>query len=289
MKLSELFKQKTVFSLEVFPPKRTAAVASVYAALRELGKLHPDFISVTYGAGGSENSRATFEIAVAVKRLYLTESVAHLPCIGLKTAEVESLLDTLKTLGIENVLALRGDPPKDGAFVKGDFEHASDLIRFIKKRGDFDIAAACHPEGHFEAPSPEKDVENLKIKVDAGTDHLISQLFFDNNYFYRFLERCRHAGITVPIEAGIMPVVNGRQIRRMTSLCGASLPPKFLAAMERFENNPEAMRDAGIAYAVDQIADLTAHGVDGIHLYTMNTPYVATKIYESVHYLMNAA
>lgn len=288
MKISELFRQKTVFSLEVFPPKRTAAVASVYAALRELGKLHPDFISVTYGAGGSENSRATFEIAVAIKRLYLTESVAHLPCIGLKTAEVESLLDTLKALGIENVLALRGDPPKDGSFVRGDFEHASDLIRFIKRRGDFNIAAACHPEGHFEAPSPEKDVENLKIKVDAGTDHLISQLFFDNNYFYRFLERCRHAGITVPIEAGIMPVVNSRQIRRMTSLCGAALPPKFLAAMERFENNPEAMRDAGIAYAVDQIADLAAHGVDGIHLYTMNTPYVATKIYESVHYLMNA-
>lgn len=288
MKISELFSRKTVFSLEVFPPKRTAAVASVYATLRELGKLHPDFVSVTYGAGGSENSRATFEIAVAIKRFYLTESVAHLPCIGLKTSEVEALLDALKALGIENVLALRGDPPKDGNFVKGDFEHASDLIRFIKKRGDFNIAAACHPEGHFEAESPEADVRNLKTKVDAGTDHLISQLFFDNDYFYRFLERCRREGIAVPIEAGIMPVINGHQIRRMTSLCGATLPPKFLAAMERFENNPEAMRDAGIAYAVDQIADLIAHGADGIHLYTMNTPDVASKIYDSVRSLLNA-
>ncbi len=289
MKIAEIFsRKKTVFSLEVFPPKRTAAVDSVYSALRELGKLHPNFISVTYGAGGCENSRATFEIAVAIKRLYVTEGVAHLPCIGLRREEVEALLDELSALGIENVLALRGDRPKDRPVAKGDFEHASDLIRFIRDSGrNFNVSAACHPEGHSEAPSLEADIENLKLKVDAGTDNLISQLFFDNEYFFRFLERSRRAGISVPIEAGIMPVINSAQIRRMTSLCGATLPRKFLSAMERFERNPEAMRDAGIAYAVDQIADLVAHGVDGIHLYTMNTPYVATKVYEAVHSLVN--
>ncbi len=290
MKIAEIFSRKrTVFSLEVFPPKRTAAIDSVYSALRELGKLHPDFISVTYGAGGCENSRSTFEIAVAIKRLYVTEGVAHLPCIGLRREEVEALLDELSALGIENVLALRGDRPKDRPVAEGDFEHASDLIRFIRESGrNFNISAACHPEGHSEAPSLDADIENLKLKTDAGTNTLISQLFFDNEYFFRFLERSRRAGISVPIEAGIMPVINSAQIRRMTSLCGATLPPKFLSAMARFERNPEAMRDAGIAYAVDQIADLVAHGVDGIHLYTMNTPYVATKVYEAVHSLVNS-
>ena len=289
MKIAEKFsRKKTVFSLEVFPPKRTAPVDSVYSALRELGKLHPDFISVTYGAGGCENSRATFEIAVAIKRLYVTEGVAHLPCIGLRREEVEALLDELSALGIENVLALRGDRPKDRPIAKGDFEHASDLIRFIRDSGrNFNVSAACHPEGHSEAPSIEAEIENLKLKIDAGTDNLNSQLFFDNDYFFRFLERSRRAGISVPIEAGIMPVINSAQIRRMTSLCGATLPRKFLSAMARFEHNPEAMRDAGIAYATDQIADLVAHGVDGIHLYTMNTPYVATKVYEAVHSLLN--
>lgn len=290
MKIAEIFSRKrTVFSLEVFPPKRTAAIDSVYSALRELGKLHPDFISVTYGAGGCENSRSTFEIAVAIKRLYVTEGVAHLPCIGLRREEVEALLDELSALGIENVLALRGDRPKDRPVAEGDFEHASDLIRFIRESGrNFNISAACHPEGHSEAPSLDADIERLKLKTDAGTDTLISQLFFDNEYFFRFLERSRRAGISVPIEAGIMPVINSAQIRRMTSLCGATLPPKFLSAMARFEHNPEAMRDAGIAYAVDQIADLVAHGADGIHLYTMNTPYVATKVYEAVHSLVNS-
>ena len=178
-------------------------------------------------------------------------------------------------------MALRGDinpdiPPKQ------DFKYASDLISFIRKNSDFNIIAACYPEGHREAASIDADIHNLKIKVENGVDHLISQLFFDNNYFYAFLERAEHAGITVPIEAGIMPVVNKKQIERMVSLCGVDLPRKFTAMMNRYENNPAAMRDAGIAYAVDQIVDLVSQGLDGIHLYTMNNAYIAQKINEAV-------
>ena len=190
----------------------------------------------------------------------------------------------MKERGIENILALRGDIPNEG-YVQGDFEYASDLISYIRSQGDFNIIAACYPEGHIEAKDIIEDIQNLKIKVESGADHLISQLFFNNDYFYSFRERCQLAGINVPIEAGIMPVVNKRQIERMTSLCGASVPKKFAAMMERYENNPIAMRDAGIAYAIDQIVDLITQGVDGIHLYTMNNPYIARKIYEAIHSL----
>ncbi len=285
MKTTELFKEKTVLSYEVFPPKSTAPIRTIYDTLYELKELSPDFISVTYGAGGGKNSSETFKIAAAVKKDYGIESVAHLACIGLKKNDVKSKLIELKEAGIENILALRGDIPND-AFEKGDFCHASDLISFIKENGDFNIIAACYPEGHIESPSRLDDLRNLKIKVDAGAGHLISQLFFQNELFYSFVERCRIADIDVPIEAGIMPVTNKKQIERMTSLCGASLPQKFITMMERYENNPIAMRDAGIAYAINQIVDLIAHGVDGIHLYTMNNPYIAKKIYEAVHTLI---
>ena len=180
---------------------------------------------------------------------------------------------------------MRGDIP-DGGYVKGDFKYASDLISFIKVHGDFDIIAACYPEGHIESESKIEDIQNLKHKVDAGVDHLITQLFFYNEYFYSFLERCQLAGINVPIEAGIMPVINKRQIERMASLCGSTVPKKFVTMMERYEDNPVAMRDAGIAYAVDQIVDLIAQGVQGIHLYTMNNPYIARKIHEAVYNLI---
>ena len=285
MKISKLFPNKPILSFEVFPPKRTASVDTIYNTLDQLQNLHPDFISVTYGAGGSENCKTTFEIASAIQNQYQIESAAHLPCIGLTKEDVLLQLKKLENAGIENILALRGDLPSN-AIPRGDFLHASDLITFIREHGDFHILAACYPEGHTESDSIVSDMRNLKIKVDAGADQLITQLFFDNDCFYRFRERCQLSGIHVPIEAGIMPVTNKKQIERMVSLCGASLPKKFTAMMERYEHDPESIRDAGIAYAVDQIVDLIAQGVDGIHLYTMNNPYIAARIYESIHRLI---
>lgn len=285
MKIVELFKEKTVLSYEVFPPKPTMPVGSIYETLDSLKKLSPDFISVTYGAGGGKNNVETLRIASAIKNDYGLESVFHLPCIGLTKGGVLQKLSELKSVGIENILALRGDIP-EGFTSAGDFRHASDLISFIKENGDFNIIAACYTEGHIEATDIAEDIRNLKIKVDAGADQLITQLFFDNDYFYSFMERCLSADIHLPVEAGIMPVVNKKQIERMATLCGATVPKKFVTMMERYEDNPAAMRDAGIAYAVDQIVDLIAQGVSGIHLYTMNNPYIAGKIYEAVHNLI---
>ena len=281
MKTSEIFKNKTVLSFEVFPPKKTAPIETVYNTLDELKNLSPDFISVTYGAGGSLNNSSTIEIASAIKNRYGIESIAHLPCINLSKEEVLSVLEKLKENHIENILALRGDISPDYP-MKEDFKHASDLVSFIKANGDFNIIGACYPEGHPESKNLIDDIINLKRKVDSGTNQLVSQLFFDNDKFYSFLERARCAGITVPIEAGIMPVLNKKQIERMVSLSNATLPKKFVTMMEKYEDKPEAIRDAGIAYAVDQIVDLISQGVDGIHLYTMNNAYVAQKISEAV-------
>jgi methylenetetrahydrofolate reductase (NADPH) len=284
MKTVEFFKKKTVLSYEVFPPKRTSPVNTIYDTLSELKALSPDFISVTYGAGGGKNNNQTFEIASAIKN-YGIESVSHMPCIGLTKQDVSVKLKELKRAGIENILALRGDVPNKGC-AQGDFKYASELIAFIKSQGDFNILAACYPEGHIEAKSKLEDIRNLKRKVDAGANHLVTQLFFNNDFFYSFIERCQLADINVPIEAGIMPVINKKQIERMASLCGVTVPKKFAAMMERYENNPIAMRDAGIAYAIDQIVDLISQGVGGIHLYTMNNPYVARKIHEAIHSLI---
>ncbi|MDD2619773.1 MAG: methylenetetrahydrofolate reductase [NAD(P)H] [Syntrophomonadaceae bacterium] len=287
MRTAEIFKNKTVLSLEIFPPRRTASIDIIYDTLDELKGLSPDFISVTYGAGGSENNTATLEIAAAIKNDYGIESVAHLPGIYLTKGDVLKMLDGFKQKGIENILALRGDINPELA-PQRDFRYASDLISFIKENGDFNIIGACYPEGHNESGSLIEDIRNLKTKVDAGTDQLITQLFFDNNHFYSFRERAAIAGINVPIEAGIMPVVNKKQIEKMATLCGVKLPRKFTAMMEKYENNPIAMRDAGIAYAIDQIVDLLAQDVDGIHLYTMNNPYIAYKIYAAISTLLAA-
>jgi len=287
MKTSDLFKNKTVLSLEVFPPRRTAPINMIYDTLDGLKGLSPDFISVTYGAGGSEMNTATLEIAASIKNHYGIESVAHLPCINLTRSEVLDMLDGFRKAGIENILALRGDINPD--FVpKQDFRYASELVSFIKENGDFNVIGACYPEGHNESESLAEDIRHLKTKVDAGTDQLVTQLFFDNDCFYSFREQARKTGIDVPIQAGIMPVVNKKQIERMVTLCGVKLPRKFVSMMEKYEHNPVAMRDAGIAYAVDQIVDLMAEGVDGIHLYTMNNPYIAQKIYAAIRSLLAA-
>ena len=287
MKTSALFSKKRVLSFEIFPPKRTGALDTLYDTVAALKTLSPDFISVTYGAGGSENNRQSLRLASAVQNRYGVESVAHLPCINLDKQEVLAALRALQSAGIENILALRGDSNPDHP-PKTDFRYASDLVSFIKANGDFNVIGACYPEGHIESPSPAEDIRYLKQKVDAGADQLITQLFFDNRYFYDFRDRAAAAGISVPIQAGIMPVINTKQIARMVSLCGATLPPKFLSVMRRYENNPEALRAAGIAYAVDQIVDCIAQGVDGIHLYTMNNPDIALKIYEAVRSLLAA-
>ncbi len=287
MKICDLFKRKSIFSFEVFPPKRTGSVNTIYDTVEKLKSLNPDFISVTYGAGGSENKDSTLKIASAIKNNYGIESVAHLPCINLTKSDVLKMLEDFKSAGVKNILALRGDINPNFT-PKKDFKYASDLITFIRENGDFNIIAACYPEGHNESPSIIEDIRNLKRKVDAGANQLITQLFFDNSYFYSFRERAAIAGINVPIQAGIMPVVNKKQIERMVTLCRVNLPKKFLTIMQRYENNPEAMRDAGVAYAIDQIVDLIAHGVDGIHLYTMNNPDIAHRIYEAINTLLVA-
>lgn len=280
MKIKEIFDRKTVFSFEVFPPKKTSSVDVIYKTLDELHDLKPDFISVTFGAGGSSNNTFACDVASRIKENGITPMI-HLPCINYTESEISATLDEIKSRGIENILALRGDRNPD-IEPKTDFPHASDLITYIKSKGDFDIAGACYPECHPDADSLVDDIINLKKKVEAGASHLISQLFFDNSVFYEFREKTAIAGINVPIEAGIMPVVNKKQIERMVTTCGASLPRKFVRIMQKYENNPEALRDAGIAYAVNQIVDLVASGVDGIHLYTMNNAYVARKISEAV-------
>jgi len=286
MKVRELFKEKTVFSFEVFPPKKTSTVDVIYQTLDELSGLKPDFISVTFGAGGSGNSFFALDIASRIKESGLIP-VLHLPCINFTRAEIDSTLAEAQARGIENILALRGDINPDIPPVK-DFEHASDLITYLRGKGDFDIAGACYPECHPDAEMLDEDIDNLKIKVEAGADHLITQLFFDNDSFYDFRDKAAAKGINVPIEAGIMPVVNKNQIERMVTTCGASLPRKFVKIMQRYEHQPEALRDAGIAYAINQIVDLAASGVDGIHLYTMNNAYVARKISEAVSGIIEA-
>ena len=278
MRLAQLFGQgRTVFSCEVFPPKRDMPVDSIYTTLDGLKDIRPDFISVTFGAGGSQVNQTTHEIASIIQNRYHIPAMAHLTCVAAGRAEVDHLLAQLKGDGVENVLALRGDvnpdiPPKT------DFAHASDLVAYIHARGDFGVSAACYPEGHLESPDLVSDIRHLKEKVDAGAQHLVSQLFFDNEDFFRFLERARIAGINVPIEAGIMPVLSQNSIRRMVSMCGASMPRKLTRILAKYGDHPEALREAGIAYAIDQISDLIAGGVDGIHLYTMNTPEVACQI-----------
>lgn len=288
MRISDKFgKDKVVFSFEVFPPKRTGNISTIFNTLDSLKGLNPDYISVTYGAAGVQDKYDSAEIAGYIKEKHeAVEAVAHITCINSTKKEILTTLERFKNKGIENILALRGDR-SPGVEPKNDFKYASELIEFIRKNDDsFGISGACYPECHGEAENDVQDILNLKKKVEAGAQTLVSQLFFDNSVFYRFKERCDIAGINVPIQAGIMPVTNKNQIERMVSLCGASLPVKFSRMMQKYSENPLAMRDAGIAYATDQIVDLIANGVEGIHLYTMNNPYIASKIWDNVKGLL---
>ncbi|MHC5229555.1 methylenetetrahydrofolate reductase [NAD(P)H] [Enterococcus sp. LJL99] len=287
MRTDQLFKEKTVLSYEIFPPKKTAPIQTIHQTLDRLKGQQPDFISVTLGTGSTENKLSTVDIAQKIQEEQFLPSVAHLPAINFSKPEIEVILNELKQKKIENILALRGDSIPS-VVPKREFLYANDLVTFIREHGNFNIIGACYPETHCDAKNSIEDIAHLKQKVDSGVNHLISQLFFDNNYFYAFTEKCAIAQIDVPIQAGIMPVVNKKQIDRILKMANVCLPTKFLKMMERFENSPEAIRDAGIAYAVNQIVDLVSQGVAGIHLYTMNNPYVAYKIREATRSLFEA-
>lgn len=282
MKIANLFtKKKPTISFEVFPPNEIYSLEEVFNVIDKLAELKPDFISVTYGAGGATRGR-TVEIASKIKNENHIEALAHLTCIGAEASEIDSITAELKKNNIENILALRGDYPKDNSITKqGDFAHACDLVKYLKEKNSFSIGGAYYPEGHQDT-NDLLDLFNLKTKVEAGTDFLISQIFFDNEQFYEFRDKLRKLNINVPLVAGIMPVTNAKQIRKITSLCGCSIPEKLAKILDRYENNPQALKEAGIAYATEQIIDLITSDIDGIHLYTMNKVETAGKIMESI-------
>lgn len=286
MIIENLFKEKKpVISFEIFPPKKEAELNNIDETLRTLAGLHPDFISVTFGAGGSAANNKTVELAKKIKKDYGIEPLVHLTCISHNREEIKGLLQQIEEAGLKNVLALRGDV-NPNVPVKDDFKYASELVAFIKEQGDFHVSGACYPEVHLEAADEVSDIRNLKKKVDAGAGHLVSQLFFDTDKFYRFLDKVRIAGIDTPVEAGVMPVTNKAQIKRMVTMCGASLPDKFERILEKYGENKEALFDAGMAYAINQIVELISYGVDGIHIYTMNNPVVAGRICDGIRNLI---
>lgn len=282
MKLNTIFEQgRPAFSLEIFPPKRTDKIDILYHTLEELAGLTPDFISVTYGAGGGEAGRSTCEIAAHIKHQLHVEPLAHATCVNATRAQVLENLRALECGGIENVLALRGDLVEGSALI-GDFTHADQLAALIREHTSMNLVGACYPEGHCEHKNLDEDIANLHYKLDAGVTHLITQLFFDNGKFYHFMDKLRGAGVTVPVEAGIMPIVTTRQIERTVALSGASLPTDFTHMVSRYSQDPESLHRAGVEYAIRQILDLLAHGVQGIHLYTMNNAGVAQEVYEGI-------
>ena len=281
MKIIDLLQQdRPTLSFEVFPPKTSDSYQSVARATQEIAALRPDFMSVTYGAGGG-TSDYTVGIASGIRQQYGVDVLAHLTCVSSTRDHVARVLEQLKEKGIQNVLALRGDIPEGGAPAH-DYQYAAQLVRDIKAHGDFCVGGACYPEGHPESPTKNADIDHLKAKVEAGCQFLATQMFFDNNILYNFLYRIREKGITVPVVAGIMPVTNGKQIARICKLSGTYLPERFKAIVDKFGDNPAAMRQAGVAYAAQQIIDLIANGVEHIHIYSMNKPEIAASIQASL-------
>ncbi len=290
MKIKDIFeRERLVYSFEVFPPKPDYPIESIYKTIEELSKLDPDYISVTYGAAGSSANNRTAEIASLIKNKHGVESLAHLTCIDSSKEEVRQILKDLTDRNVNNILALRGDIVEGMEIVDGvNFSNSQEIIRFAKENSNMGVAAACYPEGHIESEDKSFDIEVLKLKEEAGADYFISQLFLDNSYFYDLLDKAEQKGVTLPIQAGIMPVINKRQIERIVGLCGATVPKKFIKIINKYEHNKEALRDAGIAYALEQIVDLISSGVRGIHLYTMNSPYIAKKITSSIDSILTS-
>ena len=290
MNLSNVFKDdKVTLSFEVFPPKPTANFDSVYASAMKVAELKPDYMSVTYGAGGSTRSN-TFRIAADIQEKYEVPVISHLTCVGATNDELKNTLDEMKNAGIKNILALRGDRPKDfmgEPFT--DFHYATELIAKIREyTGDyFCIGGACYPEGHPECDTKSEDIEHLKEKVEAGCEFLTTQMFFDNNIYYNFLYKIRDKGINVPVTAGIMPITRATQVANAISMSGSNMPERFKNLVDHFGSNPAAMQQAGIAYATDQIIDLVANGVKHIHVYSMNKPEVVNGIMHNLSEIMN--
>ncbi len=282
MKIKNILKKDSPsISFEVFPPKTETAFESVKAATEEIAKLRPSFMSVTYGAGGG-TSKYTLDIAENIKKLYGVPTLAHLTCVSSTRDTVRQKIAQIKAVGIQNVMALRGDIPENKLHEdrsRWDYTHAIDLVRELKDADkDFCIGAACYPEVHPESENQREDIKRLKEKVDAGCDFLTTQMFFDNNLLYNFLYKIREAGITVPVIAGIMPITNANQIERAIKLSGSFMPRRFVSLVDKFGSNPRAMKQAGIAYATDQIIDLYANGITHVHVYSMNKPDIAASI-----------
>ena len=289
MKISELLNtDKPCVSCEIFPPKPGVSLEGITQVVDKLAESKPKFISVTYGASGS-NSNRTVEIAADIQNRHHIPALAHMTCVCADDAKIEETLQSYKENGIENILALRGDLPKDmDSSAPRTFQYAYQLIEKIKKHGDFCIGAACYPEGHVECARKEDDIDHLKQKVDSGCDFMTTQMFFNNDVLYHFLYRTLAKGIDIPVVAGIMPVTNAAQINRIISLSGTYLPPRFKSMVEKFENNPEAMLQAGIAYTTEHIFDLICNGVNRIHLYTMNKPEIAAAIFKNLSSIIGA-
>ena len=275
-----LNKTKTSLSFEVFPPKKDDEFQAVFQIMDSLASLHPDFISCTYGAGGSKAGK-TVEIASYIQNQLNIDAIAHITCVGFRQSDLEKNCELLEKEGIRHILALRGDRPQwmsDEQFENREFFYASDMVAHLKKNTSLLIAGACYPEKHYEAASIDSDLEHLKAKVDAGVSFLISQMFFENDIFYRFLERIGKAGITVPVCAGIMPITSSKQLGTSVSLSGSSVPKELADIIAKYGEDKEDMRKAGMDYAIRQILDLKEHGVDGIHIYTMNRPKTTAQI-----------
>lgn len=286
MKIIDIIKSgKPTLSFEVFPPKTDTSFESVKQATEEIAELCPSFMSVTYGAGGG-TSKYTLEIAENIKKKHGVPTLAHLTCVSSTKETVKERIADIKKAGIRNIMALRGDltPELENSDrSKWDYRNAIDLVREIKAADeDFCVAGACYPEIHPESENQREDIKHLKEKVDAGLDFLTTQMFFDNNLLYNFLYKIREAGITVPVVPGIMPITNANQVERAIKLSGSFMPVRFKALVDKFGHNPEAMRQAGIAYATDQIIDLYANGINAVHVYSMNKPFVAQAIKNNV-------
>lgn len=282
MKIIDILNSsKPTLSFEVFPPKTDSAYASVEQAVEKIADLNPSYMSVTYGAGGGTSSH-TVSIAKHIQEDKGVTATAHLTCISSNHELVQSQLTKLKDAGIENILALRGDIPEGFSLDKLDYHHASDLAKEISDFGGFCIGGACYPEGHPDSANSNEDIDNLKKKIDAGCQYLTTQMFFDNNILYKFLYKAREKGIFCPIVPGIMPITNGNQVERARKLSGSIMPQRFLSIVDRFGNDKDAMLQAGIAYATDQIIDLFANGINHVHVYSMNKPEVAQKILENL-------
>ncbi len=282
MYIKDLFSSKeTVISLEIFPPKKDVPPDGVICAARELKKTEPDFVSITYGAGGG-NTDNSMEISSFVQNELGLTAMAHLTCVGASKERIHQILTELRNNNIRNILALRGDYPEGYDKENAEYTYAYQLARDIKDFGGFCVGGACYPEAHPDSPGKDFDIEKLKQKIDSGVDFLTTQFFFDNNVLYNFLYRAASKGITVPVTAGIMPVTNAASVKKMCKMSGAAITPKLQAIIEKYGDKPLSMKQAGIAYATEQIIDLMANGVNGIHIYTMNKPEIAKGILNNI-------